>query len=257
MLLSVICIAAVAVAALRIDDSGVARDEEIVADLLDQTNAAFVVSAEELMDPIVLSSAEIDTTIDRRAILSTLFERLTANAATDTEKVEIWVRYLQDRVAHPRTCPLLENGQAIYDPLWILENRLGQCGQTNRVVVDGLLAAEFEARVVQLNRHVAAEVWLDGQWRYLDANWLNLGQFVRKADGSWPSAAEIHANPALVANMRPGTEYALYAADVLGGAQGSYARAFEEEPYYYVKTATSEEEKNIYYGWNYYDTVTQ
>jgi hypothetical protein len=165
-----------------------------------------------------------------------------------------WVRYLQDRLAHPKTAPLHDNGQAIYDPLWILVNRVAHCGQTNRVLVDGLSAAGFKARVVQLKAHVAAEVWMDEAWRFLDADWLNLGQTVRRPDGTLPSAEEIHANPSLLDSVTPDLEFRLYPPEALDDMP-PYQDMFATKPYYYVKTATVKQERNEYYGWNFYQTV--
>lgn len=162
---------------------------------------------------------------------------------------------MQDRIAHPKWAPLLDNGQAIYDPYWILKNQIAHCGQTNRVVVDGLNAAGFKARVVQLKSHVAAEVWLDGAWRFLDADWLDLGQFVRREDGSIPSADEIHKNPKLLSGLMPGLEFKLYPIDVMPPGAEPYDVMLSVKPYYYVKTATPEQEKNEYFGWNYYETI--
>jgi len=151
---------------------------------------------------------------------------------------------------------LLENGQAIYDPYWILKNQIAHCGQTNRLLVDGLNVAGFTARVVQLKAHVAAEVWLDGAWRFLDADWLNLGQFVRNEDGSLPSAEQIHKTPKLLNGLMPGLEFKLYPINVMDHLSTEpYDMMFSVKPYYYVKTATAAQEKNEYFGWNYNETI--
>lgn len=232
-------------------------DSRLVAELLDHRNAAILLPREAFSKQISVPVSAVDGVVNRRVLLASLFSRLTAGQPTDQLRVEAWVRYVQDRIAHPKWAPLLENGQAIYDPYWILKNQLGQCGQTNRLVVDGLAAAGFKARVVQLKSHVAAEVWLDGAWRYLDADWLNLGQFVRHEDGSLASAKEIHENRKLLNGLLPGLEFRLYPVDVLHPGFEPYDEMFSVRPYYLVKTATAAQEKNEYYGWNYYQIVRQ
>ncbi len=185
----------------------------------------------------------------------TLFSQITIGLQTDQLRIEAWVRYLQDRIIHPKYPPIFENGQAIYDPYWILKNQLAHCGQTNRVVVDGLSAAGYKTRVVQLKGHVGAEVWFDSSWHFLDADWLNLGQFVRRRGGGIPSAEEIYLNPKLLLGLKPGMEFKLYPIDVLPEGIYSYDETFTTKPYYYYKTATPAQEKNEYYGWNYYKTA--
>ena len=226
-----------------------------ITELIDNQNAAVVLSSSSLLKPVTLAISKIDTSLNRRDILKQLFAHVTSQETNDIKRVEAWVRYLQDRIAHPKHAPLHKNGQAIYDPLWIIKNRLGHCGQTNRVLVDGLAAVGIKARLVQLKAHVAAEAWLDGQWRFLDADWLNLGQFVRHKDGSIPSANEIHLNPSLLKGLRPGLEFRMYVVDVWNKQTEPYARMFSTQPFYYIKTATNKQEKNPYYGWNYYQTV--
>jgi hypothetical protein len=227
---------------------------ESMSELLDTRHAVAVLPESSYTNQVRLQQDSLDLSVGRRDVLRTIFTAVTAGQFTDQAKIETWVRYLQDRIAHPKDPPIFENGQAIYDPLWLLKNRIAHCGQTNRLVVDGLEAAGFKTRVVQLKAHVAAEVWLDGGWRFLDADWLNLGQFVRNRDGALVSALEIHNNPLLLEGLRPGLEFKMYPIDVLGD-HPSYHEMFVTEPYYYYKTSTVEQEKNEYYGWNYYRTV--
>ena len=232
-------------------------DSRLVSELTDGTHAATTLPTEAFEKRVVLPPSKIDLTIDRHELLKAIFKSVSSKETTEQGKVEAWVRYLQDRIVHPKEAPLLENGQAIYDPLWILKNQIAQCGQTNRVLVDGLEAAGYQARLVQLKAHVAAEVFLDGAWRFLDADWLGLGQFVRKSDGTLPSAYEIYKNRGLLKGIHPGLEFKLYPVNVLPLDSPSYEEMFTTRPYYYVKTATVEQLKNEYYGWNYYETLRE
>lgn len=230
---------------------GLPPSEVLLASLMDGTNAIDVLPASAYTTPVFLPAASIDLTVDRRLLLQQLFSRVTAG---EPDPIESWVEYLQDRVAHPVEPPMHEWGINVYDPLWILENRLAWCGQINRVLVDGLLIAGFDARMVQLNGHQAAEVWLDGQWRYLDADFANV--WVRKPDGMIPSAQEIHDDPSLLDSIAWEPEFARYPTGVADPGPEFYAAVFEDQPYYYVKTATPEQERDPFFGWNtYYETV--
>jgi transglutaminase-like putative cysteine protease len=227
----------------------------VVSELMDGQNVATVLPVDAYTRIISLPETSIDLTIDRRQLLKALFSAATKGNTTDIDKVKAWVRYLQDRIAHPLNAPLMENGQAIYDPLWILENRIAHCGQTNRLVVDGLSAAGFRARVVQLKAHVAAEVWIDGSWRFLDADWLNLGQFVQQKDKTIPSALDIFNDRKLLKGLQTDAEFKIYPVNIPGLSQRNYAEMFSVKPFYYEKMASIEQERNIYYGWNYYKTI--
>lgn len=202
-----------------------------------------------LVGQIVVSAAELETP-SRRAILKDLFERQ-AGTGADQERVERFVAFLQAEIFHPINPPIDEDGTAVYDPVWILNNRLGQCGQTNRVLVDALDAAGYRSRLIQLNGHVAAEAFFDGGWHYLDADGLSEGDVIRKADGTIPSAADIITNPSLIDHIEAYREVSAYPVRTVR-RDFRYADAFKSRPYAYVKTATPEDERNHYYGWNRY-----
>lgn len=155
----------------------------------------------------------------------------------------------------------------VLDPIWVLENRLGKCGQTNRVLLDGLETLGIKGRLVQLVAHIAAEVWLDGQWRFLDADWLDDGEVVRRPDGRIPSAREISSNPHWLDSLHPASEWSAYGVD-LGYSPETFTdpvKRYKEmfvrtevsgltTPYYYVKTATAEQRQDVFFGWMNYET---
>jgi hypothetical protein len=235
-------------------------ETSLVARLADPTNILVSITRHELLQHIIVPPSAIDTMDDRNVILRSLFQRV-APGDTDEQKIEHWVIYLQDRIAHPAWPPMHSASVMVTDPIWILQHRLGQCGQTNRVLVDGLLAAGYRARLVQLAAHVAAEAWWDGQWHYLDADWLKLGQFVRKPDGTIPSTAEIYSHPEYLKSVKAGREFELYPVNVRHTHQ-RYSAMFTHvtlggytTPYYLVKTATTAQEHDASFGWNYYRVV--
>jgi hypothetical protein len=233
------------------------RDFGLASTLVDHRHAATVLPASAYTARISIRTELTSPEIDRRKLLESLFSLVTSGSSTVQEKVEAWVRYIQDRFVHPKFAPTHDNGQAIYDPYWLLVNRVAHCGQANRLIVDGLRSAGIDARLVQLKAHVAAEAWINDAWRFLDADWLNLGQFVRYQDGSLPSALEIHQNPSLLVGVRPGLEFKMYPVEVLAPNSEPYQQMFRVRPFYYVKTATVEQERNVYFGWNYYKLVRE
>jgi hypothetical protein len=235
-------------------------------------DASIGIPVAALVDPIVVPNSELNTSAPRRERLRSLFQRITASAITDQQKVEAFVFYIQDQIYHPFSTPVDENGTAIYDPLWILDHRVGQCGQTNRVLVDAFEAAGFEARLIQLNGHVAAEVYFDKAWHYVDADGLSFHRMIKDEGGRIPSALEIYERPQLVSGLISNEETRKYPRTILA-AEGmpDISPPFPYEnvfipwtdpttglsiPFAYVKTATPEQESNTYYGWNYYRSVS-
>lgn len=228
---------------------GIAPSEVLLDELTTPDHAIDVLALEAYTTPVILPLSAIDLTVDRRELMLRLFARVSAGEA---DPVLAWLEYLQERIAHPTEPPLHDNGIGIFDPLWILQNRIAHCGQTNRVLVDGLLAAGYRARVVQLRNHQAAEVWVDGDWRFLDADWMNA--VVREADGGIASAEDIWRDTSLLDGLDSNEEFARYPVDILPPGFGTYAEMFETKPYYYVKTATRSQERDEYFGWaNYYE----
>lgn len=224
-----------------------------IKEFTDGTKALDVLPIEAFTDRKILPYSAIDTSFDRRELLRILFIKVTSGAISDQDKIEAWITYLQNRIAHPLASPLLTDGTLVMDPYWILKNRIAQCGQTNRVLVDGLSTAGFKTRLVQLRNHVGAEVWLNGGWSYIDADWLDGGESVKRVDGSIPSAAEIHVNHSLLNSVHPGREFA--ASPVYIDTYGSFANMFDPVPYYYIKIATPVDERNVHFGWDKYEEI--
>jgi hypothetical protein len=158
----------------------------------------------------------------------------------------------------------MDDAQMVTGPIWSLRNRLGQCGQTNRVVVDGLSAAGYRARVVQLAAHVAAEVWYDGGWHYLDADWLKQHQFVKKPDGTIPSTSEIYSHPEYLAGVDAESGFRSAPVDTRHETYQPYNAMFRRvdlgngvlTPFYLSKTATPAQERDAGFGWSHYRVET-
>ena len=220
----------------------------------------------DLTRQVVVADRELIPDFDRRKLLERLFRSVTNSARSDEERVKAFVYFLQDYFFHPEYAPQDAQGQAVYDPAWLLTHRIGQCGQVNRLLVDSLIAGGFQARLIQLNGHVGAEVFYDKGWHYIDADSLSYHYLIENSDGKIPSAVEIYKHHRMVpAELVTGAKIDSYPNEILikwpGQKHEPYAKVFEpwrddttglSIPFAYVKTATPEQERNKYFGWNYY-----
>ena len=141
---------------------------------------------------------ELEPSIDRTAYLSHLFREVTRDETTTRARALKWVSFLQQRLFHAPAAPVDDQGTAVFDPIWLLKNRAAHCGQAARLVVDGLEASGYKARLVQLSGHVVAEAYWDGGWHMLDADIPTFGEHVFTSDGRVPSVFEIAANPQIL-----------------------------------------------------------
>lgn len=210
----------------------------------------------------VVPVENLTTQCDQRAWLKAVASRVTSAGNTETEKMVLWAGFLQAALYHSCNAPLDGQGQAVYSPIWILEHRGVQCGQAARVFVDGMTAMGMRARLVQLRNHVAAEGWADGKWHFIETDALNDGEQIHAPDGTIASVAEILASPALLDQVTPSKELAQYPVCTnLSAPPPTYQSIFErhryqgdemDTPYVIRKTSTPEQERNHYFGWNYY-----
>lgn len=215
----------------------------------------------------------LKTDCDQTAFIVELFSRVTREAATKTDQVKAWITYLQTTIYHSCEAPLDSAGIGIYSPIALLQKRGMQCGQVARIAVDGLLANGFDAQMVQLVSHQAAEVFLDGKWRYIEADILTGGEFIYDHNGEIASIEDIVKDRSLLNKTNPYKElygwrncqdgalipdkYAEYKNDSVK----RYAQVFDtadykqeggKTPYIIRKTATDLDKRNYMYGWNIY-----
>jgi hypothetical protein len=233
-------------------------ESQLVRDLLDRTPAMSVLTREQIEIQARVSKADLIYRFDKAEILRKVARSVTANAATDEQRVVLWVQYVQDRVFHSVFPPIDEDGTAIYDPVWVLKNRIGHCGQTNRLLVDGLNRIGIRTRLIQLADHVAAETFFDGGWHFIDADVVDFHQVVRDNKGAIPSAREITADPDLLSSVTQLAELAARGYTFPGwDLRNSFRTTVDAgtgltTPFVWKKTATPEQERNEYFGWNYY-----
>lgn len=202
--------------------------------------------------------------VDRLEFLVSLFNRVTFGLESDEEKILAVLKHVQLAIYDTFKTPIDTTGQAIYDPLVLYEIGLGQCGQSNRVLVDLLYFNGIKSRLLQLNGHVAAMVFYDGAWRYIDAHTFTKGQYIKGLDGKLVKLQELFKNPELVHNVAANVEnhnikfkFGVESEiDVLGDLKIFTRKRYSLiTPYYYERVGGREQLKNKYFGWNYYREV--
>lgn len=124
-----------------------------------------------------------------------------------------------------------------------------------------MTAIGMKARLIQLKNHVAAEGWADGRWHFIDTDALSDGEHIKKSSGKIASVSAILKNPSILKDYTAGQELFRYPICTNLGSI-TYESAFEhhrypddtlDTPYVIKKTATPEQERNHYFGWNYYE----
>jgi hypothetical protein len=209
----------------------------------------------------IISAKELTINCDTDKFLIQLFTKVTAGANNDLDKVKKWVTFLQKRFYHACYVPIDEGGEAVFHPIWLLEHRGIHCGQAARVAVDGLVLNGIQARTVQINGHVIAEAFIDGKYRLIDPDVLNVGEFITNKNGELASVEDVVNNRTLVSsvvvlekmNHYPKCDYEIPTRDYTHFFLPITYKGWTT-PFVYIKTASKEEQKNIYYGWNIYKT---
>ena len=212
----------------------------------------------------IVNIEELNKYKNKKRILSDVVKCVTKDQIGDLAKTKKWVNFLQYKIAHPIKPPLVKNGMAIFDPIWLLENKIGQCGQTNRLVLDGIETLGIKGRLVQLDGHVIAEAYLNNDFLALDADALNNGNYFYDSNGNILSAIDIHSNLFELEKLNNKVYLEtcdfkwkelckpyLHFDDRLSPFDW-LKNSFKTKPYYYIKTATEIQLNNAYYGWDFY-----
>lgn len=112
--------------------------------------------------------------------LRRLAEQIVAGARSRKEQVWRLHAFVRDNVVHTP-----EPIETFSPPLWVLATRVGDCDDTARALCALLRALGFEASIDTLGRppkHVAALVWLEERWCWLETT-------VKAYPGEHPLAA--------------------------------------------------------------------
>ncbi len=151
-----------------------------------QTNLAYIAELEKQL-----------IGINRPLVLKTIFEEVTSGATTDMQRHLALLSFLQ-RVSVNRSGVKLvySDGHEVSDPLLLLEANIMKPRQAARLAVDLFLAGGYPARLVNLDSHVAAEVWYEDDWHIFDADLIaGNGLSPIATDSSIPSIVELAEHP--------------------------------------------------------------
>lgn len=202
--------------------------------------------------------------VDRLEALKGIFERVTHGAVTDQEKHIAVLNFLYKAAYHnPWVQPMYPDGQAVFDPLVLLELGEMRCGAVARVAADLFDAAGYPTRIVQAHEHTTAEIFYDGSWSLFEAD-LAWGTPIM-INGRIPSVHELAKTPFLIDRVPTKFEAHVAPRRVPPEKSPIYPSYFffskrnleEIDATYYYKTATPEEAAHSkWYGWNYYITVS-
>ncbi|MGE0767102.1 MAG: hypothetical protein AB7L90_11610 [Hyphomicrobiaceae bacterium] len=220
--------------------------------------------------------------VDRRAALKAIFEKVTINAATDTERHLAVLKFLQKVAYHSEWMqPMYEDRQAVFDPLVLLEIGTMRCGAVARVGADLFEAGGYKTRLVQAIAHVASEIFYDDSWHLFEADLAGGGQ-APMFNGKILSVRELSEDPAAMDRLPSRLEAHVAShriphvasqrtpvdADVASERKDNGGYLYPSYFYFskkgyasvvpalYYKTATPEQASaSLFYGWNYYETV--
>jgi hypothetical protein len=208
--------------------------------------------------------------IDRLSVLRYIFERVTNNAVSNTDKHIAVLRFLQKSSFHNHFPPLYPSGEEVDDPLLCLALSEMWCSNVAMLAIDLFSAAGYPGRLIQLSGHQIAEIFYDNKWHYFDADLFSGGHVVTLSDGHIPSVEELSQGD----NYKLLDQFPTYAEKWImrscrglyigSGTYGASYAYFSQKSYEIsgvkkerrVKLATKAQEKNdfYHYGWSDYST---
>lgn len=234
---------------------------------IDYQNEIFQVSlAEEESDAynidVIDSLFEKYENVDRKRALAGIFNKIVGEETNNTKRHEKVLDFLAKGILHnPKRQPLTREGDMMFDPIVLLELHDMRCGNTNRIGCDLFSSVGYETRVVQLYHHQIGEIYYDGQWHYFDADTILNSDDIVKINGIIPSINELSNQPYLIDKVNFCYDEIIYNTKLGWEGQWIYPSyvftdTTGDDPVYYCKNATDIESLNDFYGWNYYDTVS-
>jgi len=231
-------------------------------ELVDRTYDYDLVRLQEVSDRMLL--------VDRKAALKAIFDKVAAEAKTNTSKHLAVLKFLQQAAYHNLWMqPIYADLQGVVDPLVLLELGDMRCGAVARLGVDLFEAAGYSGRLVQCAAHVTAEVFYDGSWHLFEADLSGGGQAII-VDGRIPSMSELANDPYLIDSIPAHFEryvsilprFEQYVRPQHRIKETLYCNSYyffcagehwATKPCYCYKTATPEQAAGSRsYGWDYY-----
>lgn len=203
------------------------------------------------------------STVNRVKVLKYIFSRITQGANTNVDKHRAILLFMHKVSFHNFVQPMYPDGQAVLDPVLLLEIGEMRCGQSARLSLDIASAGGMKGRLIQLANHVTAEIFYDNEWHLMETDLFG-GGLTPIIDGSIPSYEKLASHPFEI-DKYPNQEVYISGMYTCQKNCASYypshfyynrgAFSVGDGPLYYYKTATPlESESSIYYGWNYWVT---
>ena len=156
------------------------------------SNGKIVYSKEEMN----FGHAEVDW-------LKNFVRLITKSVETETSKAMAWVHFLRYALAHSYFPLENEDGTMAYSPYRLLVDGYSQCGQTARLVVDGLHLIGIKSRLIQLNGHVSAEFWNNTRWIFAEADIIAENENLINYKGEFASIDDLIENPKILSQITP------------------------------------------------------
>ncbi len=170
------------------------------------------------------------TDLSRAELLKMVFQKVTKSIPKGAyqDKWYAVIEYLTLAIRHPPvTQPMNKHRRMVSDPMVLLLLGEGRCGHIARVVVDMAIANGYEARLVQLACHYAAEIKWDNRWHFIDANADFPIAQLKKTFSELPSIYELSKEPYLLDRIAArGWKWDVNDYRTLGGQIISYASLY-------------------------------
>lgn len=161
---------------------------------------SFIVDdSEELVygtKPSVVSLAKaLSEGEDQAAFLTNVTSAITAPTMKPQDKARAVVIFAQTLFYHHFAAQPMDGKTLLVNPIEVVVFRACRCGSAARLVVDLMQTMGFDARLVGGACHTAAEAFIDGSWRLLEASLYPPGIVPVGQDGELLRTSDAIAEP--------------------------------------------------------------
>lgn len=135
--------------------------------------------------------------------LRALVRQLIDGACGEDEAARRLIEFVQRAIFRdPISQPIRADG-TMPDSMTILMAARGRCGHTSQLLIDMFRIAGMETRLRPLNRHMIAEVKVEGRWAIADADAFKNGILPVNRSGELLTLQEVQANPYQLDRFQP------------------------------------------------------
>jgi hypothetical protein len=162
-------------------------------------------SVKEFLGPIIYTAHDLTFNVKASRWLTELVNNVISKEADRDAEIQAmkWVFFLRRALRHNCFPLLMEDGSLMYNPIRILVDGVSQCGQTARLVCDGLNAVGIPSRVLQLNGHVTAEFFAMNRWIIAEADILENHDNLYNKENKLASLEDIISDPRILTTVTP------------------------------------------------------